>query len=153
MDNPEITTLILRFNPELINKFSKINQTPIHIACSKNKVENLKILFSSTDLDLKCIDNNGSTLLLKACSAMSYDAAEFLIKNVEKHNLLINNVDNNGYTALHYTMEDNNLKLSLELLELGARYDIKNNEGFICFSLMKDSNMREIIYNYIENKN
>jgi ankyrin repeat protein len=153
LDNPEITALILKHIPNSLNSISKADQTPLHIACSKNRIDSLKVLLGQVDLDVKCIDINGFTPLLKACSSLSYDAAYFLINNIESPSLLINNTDKSGYTALHYTLEDNNTKLSMELIKLGAKYDIKDNEGKVCFELMKDKNMKDLILNFISRDN
>jgi ankyrin repeat protein len=84
---------------------------------------------------------------------LSYDAVQFLLNNIEKQNLLLNNTDKLGNTALHYLMEDNNMKLSVELIKLGAKYDIKNGENSTCFDLVKDENLKKILLNFINGLN
>jgi ankyrin repeat protein len=149
LDNQEITQLVLNAIPESLNSRTKVNQTPLHIACSKNKNENIKLLLSCLNIELTCIDDNGFTPLIKACSALSYDAASLLLSNIDRKDLLLNNKDKAGNTALHYTMEDNNLKLSIELIKHGVKYDVKNNDGHTCFGLIKDNNLKSIILNYV----
>jgi ankyrin repeat protein len=109
----------------------------------------VRLLLGHLDTDVKCLDDNGFTPLLKACSSLSYDAARVLLDNVEKDNLLLNHKDKSGNTVLHYTMEDGNLKLSIELIKLGAKTDILNNEGKYCLDNIQDHSLKGIILNYI----
>jgi ankyrin repeat protein len=135
-----------------VNLTTKLNQTPLHVAAGKNKPENIKILLSSTGLELNPVDSNGFTPLSKACASLSYDSASFLLEHGKSYsNLNINQIDKKGNTALHYTMEDNNYNMSLNLIKNGARYDIKNLDGKICFDLIEDKNMSNLILNYINN--
>ena len=67
-------------------------------------------------------------------------------------NIKLDQQDKLNNTALHYAMEDNNLKLALELIKIGADYNIKNEDGKVCFDLIQDQDVKNIILSYIENK-
>ena len=64
----------------------------------------------------------------------------------------LNLQEKTGNTAIHYAMEDNNLKLAIELLKAGADYNIKNTENKICLDLIQDDDVKKIILSYLESK-
>lgn len=60
-----------------------------------------------------------------------------MIKLALKHGGDIDAINSKGNTALHYAMAYGYEECSKCLRKYGARVDIRNNEGDICFTAMK----------------
>ena len=51
------------------------------------------------------------------------------------------------------TKEEGNYKVSLNIIKKGINCNLKNNEGKICFDMLKDNQMKQILKSYSENVN
>lgn len=135
-----------------VNSTNKLGQTPLHLACGKNRVSNMRVLFASTDLEVNAKDNYGVTPLIRASFSSAAQAAQFLLE--ESHERVkMNEKDSRGYTALHYAMEDGNVNLGLLLISHNAHTEVNNSNEKTPLDLLEDVNFKSIVANYIEQRN
>ncbi|GMH82519.1 hypothetical protein TL16_g09285 [Triparma laevis f. inornata] len=104
---------------EIDEVFSKIRH---------NRYDSLKSLFSSR-FPINSRDLHGNTPLI--LSAQNNNKR--ILKLCLRYHADINAVNNKGNTALHYTCYYEYTELSQTLRKYGAKVDIKNGEGNICF--------------------
>ena len=91
----------------------------------KNKNnESVKALFSDAGIDAK--DRDERTLLL---NAVCYTNVE-LVKWALEKNAQINHQDQNGYSALHFALQENNFEITALLVNNpSTQVDIQDNNG------------------------
>lgn len=87
-------------------------------------------------------DSNGKTILILACEKLPEYERCAMIEIILKHNPDLNLQDKFGNTALYYTPHKGTSHLILStsyslLLDAGADYTIKNNEGKYEFQMEK----------------
>jgi len=139
-DTDDIIKNLLKFNAN-VNILNENNQSPLHLACGKNRVENVRLLINVNGIDLNGKDKYGFTPLLKAIASLSFESA-LLLLNLCSNDLDINAADNLGNTALHYSMEENHKEISCLLIDCGADYLVKNSEGKFCIDMVNNDNFK-----------
>lgn len=88
-------------------------------------IENIKQL-TSKDFDIERKFGNDQTLFHIAMVNSKLEVAKFLLK---ERGANINTKDEEGYTPLHCSVNEEDPKCSLFLIENGADINIKNNHG------------------------
>lgn len=76
-------------------------------------------------------DKAGRTTLMNAIIDKNYDKAKNLINNDSKN---INEADNQGFTALHFAVQNNDYEMVKYLIEKGANVNIQDKYGNIPLS-------------------
>lgn len=100
-----------------------LGQSLLHISIQK---ENYKTMIYLTEkLNINSKNEFGQTPLIISSKMKFAWALEFLLnfKNIE-----IDNIDENGKTALHYSVENSDILCVYKLLIFGANRKIKNND-------------------------
>ncbi|XP_059139288.1 serine/threonine-protein phosphatase 6 regulatory ankyrin repeat subunit C-like [Physella acuta] len=106
-------------------------------AVSCSHIEIVKLLVSS-GADVNCIDEDGSTLFIKAVQSKQMEIVKFFLE--KKVN--IDQADDSQSTALHYACRSNSLEIVKLLVNAGAKVEVFNNESSTPFSIAcKISNM------------
>ncbi len=131
-----------------INALNDLNQNALHHACGKNRQKNVEILLT-TDIEINKKDNFGFTPFTKACSSNSVECVRLLLNSKKSH---LSVKDNTGNTALHYVLEDDNMKLGIELIKAGADIKIENDEKKNCLDMIKNPDIKSIIISFLESK-
>ncbi|XP_059139291.1 serine/threonine-protein phosphatase 6 regulatory ankyrin repeat subunit C-like [Physella acuta] len=98
-------------------------------AVSCSHIEIVQLLVSSGS-DVNCIDEDGSTLLIKACQSSQIKTVTFLLHN----KVNIDQADDSQSTALLYACRSNNLEIVKLLVNAGAKVEDSNNKGLTPFS-------------------
>lgn len=153
-------------------------QTPLHYAAEKETSDYLNLLlprvsnvniqdeYDATPLfyceneqnliqlinrraNIHLVTKNGETSLIIACKLNSYTCAEYIIKNgIDVHAKTIDN-----YTALYYSIGNNNKRLFDLLMQNGANFndlkDIKKNDECLLLSIM--CNKPDLLENLLMN--
>ena len=82
-------------------------------AISNGDLETTKYLISENNIDINSKDENGTTLLMKACCNTNLDLVKYLVEN--KADITI--VDKKNYNALMYAVEKSHLDIVRYLFE------------------------------------
>ncbi|AYP74186.1 ankyrin repeat protein [Fowlpox virus] len=135
-NNIDIVKEILPYLGDKTDEFKKI--TKIAHEYDSNMLEFLKYV----GFDIKSVDDLNKTVLHYMCSSK--------MKNIELKKLLeedisIDALDNEGFTALHYSIKNENIKAVRMLLEYGADVNINTKTGDTVFDLAIRTNNSEII--------
>ncbi|SNR15441.1 ankyrin repeat domain-containing protein [Tenacibaculum jejuense] len=114
---------ILEEKPELIDQKNMAGYTPLILACYSGNNEVAKyIVDKSNNINL----NNGyGTALMAAVVKGNKELVSYLLSKKAD----VNVYDANGTTALHYAVIFNLNPIAEELVNAGAKYDIKDNRG------------------------
>jgi ankyrin repeat protein len=129
--------------------------TPIMLAAFYHNTEIFDLLFNlNVNIDLSLKNNKGWTALIAACNndAPVYCSNKEIITKLIEKGSLINEIDNNGNTALN--MISNNINdytklIIIILLEAGADPDIADNMGDTPLINIARSNYITSIHNII----
>ena len=125
--HPEVLEYILknRFYNDIDEKDMN-GQTALHRACSKNTKSLELLLKYGSDKDAR--DNRGKTILHHATQNEDSSVLQHILEHHYYND--INEIDCNGYTALHYAAVYNNISKSIELLmSHGADSSICTRKG------------------------
>ena len=95
-------------------------------------------------------DSGGSTSLHWAVYSLSEDLLLYLInldifKNIEDKKKFINELDNEGYSALHLSVSSKSSRIAIRLLQNGADPLVKDNKQETPLELARKKKQREII--------
>ncbi|XP_059139286.1 ankyrin-2-like [Physella acuta] len=142
-----IRILIEKYSDFNIVHFSK--NKALQIACSGDRVELINVLLVgakmeavscchieivkllvSSGADVNLVDEDGSSLLIKAVLSKQMKIVNFLIE--KKVN--IDQADDSRSTALHYACRSNNLEIVKLIVNAGAKVEGYNNESYTPFS-------------------
>lgn len=105
--NSEFLRKLLQIFTDIINVEDSLGRRPIHYAALSNSSDNLSILFEC-GCDLKDYDKRKMTPLMLACFEGIYHNVEYILEKVRDTNY-INFKSDEGYTALHYAILQNNI--------------------------------------------
>lgn len=130
------------------NLINKNKQTPLHLACGKNREENIKILLSIADIELNTVDYNGFTPFIKASASQAYESIVLLLN---QPGINLNKQDSSGNTALHYILEDNKYDIGIKLIQKGCYTDIQNHDGKTSLDMISDKNAKSVIESFLMN--
>ena len=120
----------------------------MHLACGKNRIENVNILIINPKIKYNPIDYQGFTPLIKACASQAYDVVKCLLRSKDVN---INFKDKIGNTALHYLCEDEKFDIAIQLIKEGGNVEDKNNDGKTPLDLIKTDDIKSIINSYLKN--
>nr|CAH7746299.1 unnamed protein product [Callosobruchus chinensis] len=109
----------INFVENLCCKINSKGETPLHIACKKKKLEEVKRHLLQTNFDYNAQDFAGWTPLHEAVEAGHYEIVETLVK----HGVLLDVPGGEYITPLHKAASMENDKIVKLLLEHGANLD------------------------------
>lgn len=112
-NDSEFLRKLLQIFTDIINAEDSLNRRPIHYAALCSNSENLSILVES-GADLRDCDKRRMTPLMLACFEGIFYNVEYILEKVRDTNY-INCKSDEGYTALHYAVLQNNIEC-IELL-------------------------------------
>ena len=177
LDTEDILKLLLNHNEIDLFALTNNKQNLIHLACSKNRLENVRVIISYLlSLVLKAEDEKEtiriilsrlfssrdyliSTPFLKSVSSGSFDVAVELLKirnqvlndyNIEIFSL--NDQDIHMNTALHYSFEHMNESFTLELIRLNS-LPIKNYDRKFCYEMIDNDHLKEKVLDLLRKNN
>lgn len=113
----------LRTNSDLLNSQNEKGYTAIVLASYNNQTDATSYLLSQ-NANPCLVDLKGNTALMGVIFKGHRDPAKLLINRCD-----INHRNNEGQTALMYASLFGREDFSKELISLGAKKDIKDNEG------------------------
>ncbi|CAH8590726.1 unnamed protein product [Schistosoma turkestanicum] len=140
-DRLKCTRVIIKSNPEFLTYYDYNGFTPIHLAVIHGDVDFLKVLneFNNVDMKIKTkakslmssssstshsdsteMNNTGRTVVHLCVIYSQLDVLNYLLSNSNSHNSIkeiINECDDQGATALHYSVQMNHEQID-ELFEL-----------------------------------
>jgi ankyrin repeat protein len=117
---PEIIRILLE-NGAAVNAKGARDQTPLHLACTREAVD----LLLAKKADVNALDNQGYTPLHWASASGRLAVAEQLIKGGAD----VNAKDKNGFTPLHLAAAAGEVELAKLLLASGAQPDARTTKG------------------------
>ncbi|KRW98286.1 Ankyrin repeat-containing domain [Pseudocohnilembus persalinus] len=120
--------LMQGFNP---NARDKALKTPLHYACTKGH-EYIVNLLIQQGADYQACDGYNRTCLHYACCSPNSHVVILLVGMCPD---LVNQVDNNNLTPIHYAVLNNSVKqieILRTLLENGGNVNARDNEGKTC---------------------
>lgn len=118
--NTEVVKILVKQG--IINARASNGSTALHTAAEKNNIETIRLLITA-GIDVKAQTNLGATALHAAATCDNSAAIEELIKVKD---ININDIDFQGYTALHYATMQNNNSAIITLLKNGASLYVMN---------------------------
>ncbi|HNF57917.1 MAG TPA: ankyrin repeat domain-containing protein [Leptospiraceae bacterium] len=149
----KMLNFLLKLNGIDINKRDnfKLKNPPILYAAQKGNVQVIELLHThGANLNSASEGKNkGNTALLIA----AWDGHNELVKYLLKNNVNINQVDNNGYTALIKACIKNNFSLIQLLIQHKANPFIKDRQNRMAISYLSDSNSEKFLKIYMEEYN
>ena len=120
-------------------------------AISNGDLETTKYLIEENNIDINSKDENGKTLLMKACCNTNLDLVKYLVEN--KADLTIK--DNKNYNALMYAVEKSTLDIVRYLFEESDTINIeqlsKDQMGLLSLAI-KNNDFRILRY-LVESQN
>jgi ankyrin repeat protein len=125
-DNVDILDLLLANDKVDINDGGKSGYTLLHLAMATSDVTTVRFLLSK-GANPNVADQNGATPLHVA--AYCADTTDVLGLILEKKEVVINRLDNDGQTALHYAVRGKRVNNVGYLLENGADRTICDKKG------------------------
>ncbi|XP_059139285.1 serine/threonine-protein phosphatase 6 regulatory ankyrin repeat subunit B-like [Physella acuta] len=153
-----IRILIEKYSNFNIENFSK--NKALQVACSGDRVELINVLlvgakmqeFScsyieivkllvSSGADVNLVDEDGSSLLIKAVQSKQMEIVKFLLEK----SVNIDQADDSQSTALHYACRSNSLEIVKLLVNAGAKIEVFNNESYTPFSEACKTSNREMM--------
>ncbi len=102
----------------------------LHIAARNNQI--IPLIFLSKILYINDLDNFKQTPLIYTVKYNSKSCFEFLLR---LRNIDLNAQDEEGNTALHLTVLNEEIFMVYKLLMKGARYNLKNKKGSNSYEL------------------
>jgi ankyrin repeat protein len=125
-NNVEILDLLLANDKVDINDGGKSGYTLLHLTMATSDVTTVRFLLSK-GANPNVADQNGATPLHVA--AYCADTTEVIKLILEKKEVVINRLDNDGQTALHYAVRGKRVDNVRYLLENGADRTIRDQNG------------------------
>jgi len=107
-----------------INEVDKENRTPLHIACSKGKIDVIRTLTSYSKIKLNLTDKEGKTCVMKCIQFELKSCLGVLLKKGAE----LSSTDINGNTALHLAVSIPNEEITTMLLDFGIDIDTTNKD-------------------------
>lgn len=158
--------LFLLENGANIHARDRDGMTVLHHAADQANESLFKILIQH-GADLKARDDNGKTALHHAVGSLntyteiySEEKVKFTDhKQVKKNNTIeqvvaagvdVNAHDNEGKTALHYAADNQEYAIIKSLISLGAKPEIRDNEGHTAHDILLSKNYYRHVVQYIE---
>ena len=128
-DSPECTELLIE-NGAIIDVKDIDGNTPLMIAGSTNGIRSLKVLLKY-NVNLNEVNNNHETALIQSTKYGNYESILTFIdyyKNhlKDKNNIDLNKGDNNGYSAINYSI------IYRKVLALKVLIENMNDYGYNC---------------------
>ncbi|CAH8290974.1 Ankyrin-2, variant 3 [Schistosoma haematobium] len=120
--------LLTRFYCELFKlwtQYLQAGRNPLHWAACGGHLELVKVLLTR-GFDKDCKDQSNWTPLMIAISAGRGNVASYLI---EQEHADVNVINSTGQCCLHYCASKNRLQLVKQLLDAGAKPDVKDWGG------------------------
>lgn len=115
-------------NYKLRNRSRTVNRTAMLFdAVSKRKVHLVKQLLKEGNLHLSARYPNDEKLTLLHFNAVHGDAA--ITRHLVQAGCKIDSTDCEGFTALHYAINDEQFEVASQLIRLGANVHAKNRNG------------------------
>ncbi|MEI0603013.1 ankyrin repeat domain-containing protein [Brachyspira alvinipulli] len=112
---------------------------------SNNDIKRL-IRDNRNNIDYKIRDNDSKTLLMYAV----FNGDKEIIKEIASHSDNIDDIDNNGRTALHWAVYYNKYDAVAALIELGAKTNIKDDYSLTPLDIAQYEGYKDI-YEYLSN--
>ncbi|XP_063078565.1 ankyrin repeat and SOCS box protein 2-like [Engraulis encrasicolus] len=120
----ECLNLLVETLPKLLNKRTKIGETPLHLAVARSHVPCVRcLLLAEADPNIK--NNLGETPLFNACEKNNVEMVELLLQFGAK----VSMATFEGMTPLHEAVTHSNLTMCELLVDAGANVKTKNVYG------------------------
>lgn len=114
---------VMKNDPEIVNKVSKEGYSPLTLACYYSNNEVAKHLINYVD-DIDSKSGYG-TPLMAATVKKNVEIIKLLLENGANPNI----TDQNGSTALHFSVIFNYTDIVKLLVNSNAKFDLKDNRG------------------------
>jgi ankyrin repeat protein len=141
----EVVRYLLSSVDSDVNHKNKNGQTPLHYAASKNHPAIVKLLLEN-NADINAQDNLRATPLHRASSQGHIDVVRILCGNPK---IRIDIQDNEGNTALHLAVEDQNDSLAIFLAKSGANVKMENKAEKTPLQLCKDAELKRKLEQFL----
>ncbi|EKV57726.1 ankyrin repeat domain-containing protein [Brachyspira hampsonii] len=153
-----LTVFIYNFYNKKINSISNINEVDssgltivMKALLNENNqlsINDIKKLIRDNrkNIDYKIRDSESKTLLMYAV----YNGDTEIIKDIAEYGNQLNEIDNNGRTALHWAVYYNKYDAVVALIELGAKDFIKDNYSLTPIDIAQYEGYEDI-YKYLSN--
>ncbi|KAL3872338.1 hypothetical protein ACJMK2_040269 [Sinanodonta woodiana] len=142
-DNLSIVKYLIRSNPGLLQQNDKNGWTALHHAALGGSVPVLKTLIAA-GLDITARNNDDENILHIAAGHDNITIVKYLIKNYPG---LLQQNDQNGWTALHHAASKGSVPVIESLLAAGLNSTAKSNGGaHILHIAAANDNLRIVIY-------
>lgn len=98
---------------------------------------------------IEAVDRDGRNLLLNFIIEKDEDSIMQLIQRYQNQGLNINQVDNNGWTALHFAVQERKFSIIKKLVEMGAVINAQEKYGRTPVSIAIGDRLPEEIIKYL----
>lgn len=137
-----VKTNDVRLVKALLENNIKVSDHLLQIACSQGQLAIARLLIVVGMLDVDKKNAEGKTLLHLATKNRHWGVARLLIQEGAD----VNQSDDQGYTALHYVMQSNDVDVIETFISIkGIILYSKNNNGNIPLNLIKDEKTKDVI--------
>ena len=120
----ELAFYIMKHYPALIHMTGEYGRSALHYAAAGGSVTLLRHLIS-LDVDTRCVDEEGRTIIQRACLCGQQNTVMYLTQH---HEYLIHVKDNNGRSALHHASEGRNVAIFKHLVTAGLDVHDRDND-------------------------
>ncbi|OMJ77263.1 hypothetical protein SteCoe_23172 [Stentor coeruleus] len=121
-----------------LNAHSPEGSTLLHNAVKKHNIKLVELLLEYTpSININCLDIYRRTPLHIACIENDFIIAKLFIDK----GVLLNAIDSEGNTALHYAIVVENIQIIEFLVCMCANLEIKNHQGITAIDFLKQKNI------------
>ena len=139
--NPDDAEKLLN-TPEAYRS-EKMGWTPLQVATGYNREKVVKVLLDA-GCKVNVPDKMGMTAIHTGADCDEVLCLKMLLA-ADDGKAAINNVDEDGCTALHYAAHANREDAVIALLRAGAATDVANSEGKLAVDLAKEQKLQPIV--------
>jgi len=107
----------------------KYSDSPVFCSCERGYLDGVKLLVEH-GADVRARASNGLTCLLVAANNKHFTVVSYLL---QLKYCGLNDVDKNGYSALHYASLHNHAPTISKLIQKGATIDARNTVSCVSF--------------------
>jgi ankyrin repeat protein len=143
LDRPDIIKILLDggANPNVLNHNS---ETALMLASRLGKEDSVDELLHSPDIDVNATGLWDNTALMRACSTENRGVITKLLQHPD---IEIDMINQNGRSALFYSVESDDYQTVIELLEMGANPNIQDEKGNVPILITENSGVLEALIN------
>lgn len=109
-----------------VNEKDKFGVTALMFAASKGEFKICKLLLENK-ASINALSQSGQSALMRACASM-YINSEELLTLFHQYRAKLDLQNNDGYSALHIAVQNDNIRIAEKLIEFGANINLQTKE-------------------------